>query len=211
MNTQYQAWVAAVAALGLSGSVCLAEPTVVFADGPGNLGGGIYHATTSDHGSFDTFCVEVGEGLSFGVTYEYTLSTDITYNGNGTTNPLNAETAFLFTSFAQGTIRDILNKPLMPEDKMADAIQRAIWKIEGERQTGDADALALIAAAQNAISDGSWSGLGKVRVMNTWRVGHVGEQDFANQDTIIIIPLPSTAGLATLGILGLGVLGRHRR
>lgn len=211
MNTKYQAWVAAVAALGVSGSVGLAEPTVVFTDGPGNTQGGIFLAATSDHGNFKTFCAEVGEEMSIGFTYEYTLSTNIVYNGNGSTNALNSETAFLFTRFTEGRIRNILNKPNMPEDKMADAIQLAIWKIEGERNTFDPDALTLIAAAQTAIGDGSWSGLANVRVMNIWNPGQVGEQDGAKQDTLIIIPLPSAAGLATLGILGLGVVGRRRR
>lgn len=211
MNTQYQAWVAAVAALGLGASVCLAEPTVVFADGPGNTQGGIFYAVTSDHGSFKTFCVEVGETGSLGPTFEYTLSTNIIYNGDGSTNPLNAETAFLYTRFAEDRIRGILNKPNMPEDLLADAMQLAIWKIEGERNTTDPDALLLIAAAQNAIGDGSWAGLGSVRVMNIWNPGQVGERDGAKQDTLIIIPLPSAAGLATLGILGLGVVGRRRR
>jgi len=209
MNVRCQ-WAAAAAAVGFGASLGLAEPTVVFTDGPGNTEGGIFGAVTSAHGTFDTFCSEVGEGLTIGFTFEYTLSTNILYNGNGTVNALNAETAFIFTKFAGGEIRGILGKPNMPEDKMADAIQLAIWKIEGERNTFDADALALIAAAQTAIGNGTWSGLGNVRVMNNWNPGHVGERDHGKQDTLIIIPLPSAAGLASIGVLGLGAGVRRR-
>ena len=210
MNMRLQ-WAAATATIGLGAVVCLAEPTVVFTDGPGNTEGGIFGAVTSANGSFDTFCSEVGEGLTIGFAFEYTISTNILYNGDGTVNALNAETAFLFTKFAAGEIRGLLGKPNMPQDKMADAIQLAIWKIESERNTLDPDALALIAASQTAIGNGTWSGLGNVRVMNNWNPGHVGEQAHAKQDTLIIIPLPSPAGLASVGILGLGVAARRRR
>lgn len=204
-------WVTAVAAAGFGASACLAEPTVVFSNGPGNTQGGIFGAVTSAHGTFQTFCAEVDEGLTIGATFEYTIGTNILFNGNDTLNALNAETAFLFTSFTAGEIRGLLGKPDMPEDKMADAIQLAIWKIEGERNTTDADALALIAAAQTAIGNGTWSGLGNVRVMNNWNPGHIGERDYSRQDTLIIIPLPSAAGLAGIGVLGLGAGVRRRR
>ncbi|MBK7405691.1 MAG: hypothetical protein IPJ41_13995 [Phycisphaerales bacterium] len=210
MNVRLQ-WVAAAAAMGLGAGVCLAEPTAVFSDGPGNTEGGIFRAVTSANGTFDTFCSEVGEGLTIGFTFEYTISTNILYNGNGTVNPLNGETAFLYTKFVAGEIRGILGNPNMPEDTMADAIQLAIWKIESERNTVDPNALALIAAAQAAIGSGAWSGLGNVRVMNNWDVGHIGEQNHSKQDTLIIVPLPPAAGLAGIGVLGLATGARRRK
>ena len=203
--------VAAAAVIALSGGVGLAGPTVVFSDGPGNTQGGIFHAVTSANGNFDTFCAEIGEGLTLGFVFEYTLSTNIVFNGDGTTNPLDQCSAFLYTKFVDGEIRNILGKPSLPEDKMADAIQEAIWKLEGLKETSNPDALALLQAALDAVSNGDWSGLGNVRVMNNWDPGHVGEQAHAKQDTLIIVPLPSAAGLAGMTMLGLFAVARRRR
>ncbi|MBK7405900.1 MAG: hypothetical protein IPJ41_15090 [Phycisphaerales bacterium] len=201
---------AAVVVAGVSG-LALAAPTVVFTDGPGNTQGGIFHAATSANGNFDTFCCEIGEGLSYGFTYEYTIGTDIIFNGDGTVNPLNQRTAFIYTKFTQGEIRNLLGKPALPDDKLADAVQLAIWKLEGLQDTNNADALTLLQIAFDAVQNGQWSGLGNVRVMNNWDPGHIGDPAHAKQDTLIIVPLPSAAGLASVGLLGLGFTGRRRK
>jgi hypothetical protein len=101
---------------------------------------------------------------------------------------------------------------------MANAIQIAMWDIEDELVGVDftghsqyANAMALEQAAQDAIDNGDWSGLGKVRVMNVWVQGQEGTEQGARQDTLIIVPLPSGAGLAGVGLLGLGLVSRRRR
>lgn len=203
--------VIALAITGLGGLAC-AEPTVVFTDGPGTTQGGIFYAESSAHGDFETFCVEIGEGLSFGFTYEYTIGTDAKYNGQDQnfTNPLDADTAFIYTKFRQDAIRSLLNKPNMTEEQLANAVQLAIWYIENAEATNNADALALVQIASDAIHDGDWSGLGNVRVINVWNPGHVGDPNHAKQDTLVIVPLPSAAGLAGAGLLCLGAISRRR-
>jgi hypothetical protein len=204
--------VVAAATIGMAGIAC-AEPTVVFADGPGNTQGGIFHASSSAHGNFDTFCVEIGEGLSFGFTYEYTIDTDAKYNGQDQnfTNPLDADTAFIYTSFRQDAIRSLLSKPNMTDEQVADAVQLAVWYIENAQNTSNADALNLVQIAATKIANGEWSGLGSVRVLNVWDPGFVGDPAHAKQDTLVIVPLPSGAGLAALGLLGIGAVSRRRK
>jgi len=141
--------------------------------------------------------------------FEYTISTDIMFNGAGIVNPLDEETAFLYTRFRDGDIPDMLGNPGISDDDLADAMQLAIWFLEESRPTDNPDALTLADLAEDAVDDGSWDGLGLVRVMNVWARGHVGEEEFARQDVLVLIPAPPVAaGLAALACIG---AARRRR
>ena len=212
--------VISVAALSATVATTALANTVVYTDGPGDIDGGIFHAVTSTQGSFDTFCIEFTESLDTSgfVTYSYDVTDYATFNGQGGgfQDPLDSRTAFIYTEFLHGNIRNILGNQGLSDTDMANAIQIAMWKIEDEPvdfsfHSQYANALLLIAAAENAISNGSWSGLGKVRVMNVWVQGQEGTTQGARQDTLILLPLPSGAGLASVGLLGLGFVSRRRR
>jgi hypothetical protein len=200
--------VAVATAASTFGGSAWSEPVVTFADGPGTTQGGIYLADAENFGEFDTFCLETGEGLTTGFTYEYTISTDIMFKGQGIVDPLNEETAFLYTEFRDGDVPDILGDPGIDIVDVANAVQLAIWFLEESRATDDANALALVQAAQDAVNGGQWSGLGDVRVMNVWNPGHVGEEDHAKQDVLVLIPAAPTLALAAIGLLG--VTSRRR-
>ena len=209
---------AVVAAAGVA-SIATADNTVVFSDGPGDVSGGSFNAVTGDNGSFFTFCLEYNENLDIngGTVYEYDITDYATFNGQGVgfQDPLDSRTAFIYQNFRDGEIRNILGDQGLSDTQIANAIQIAIWDIEDEAvdwsfHADYANAQALIAAAQNAINNGDWSGLGKVRVMNIWVQGQSGTEQGARQDTLIIVPLPTTAGLAGLGLLGLTTIRRRR-
>lgn len=194
-----------------------ADQTVVFSDGPGDTNGGIFNAQTSDHGNFQTFCLEFREQLDInaGTRYEYVISTETKFNGNGTTDPLDSRSAYLYQEFRNGEIRDLLGDQGLTDTEVANAMQIALWDIESQgvdfsNYPDYQNAQDLIAIAQDAVDSGRWSGLGNVRVMQNWVQGMVDTEEGARQDTLIIIPLPSSVGLAGLGLFGLASFRRRR-
>ncbi len=210
--------VAVVTAAGVAG-LATADQTVVYSDGPGDIGGGIFNAVTEDHGSFLTFCMEYREDLDLngGTVYDYDITDFATFNGQGGgfQDPLDARTAFIYQNFRDGEIRNILGDQGLSDTDMANAIQIAIWDVEEEGvdfsfHAAYANSVALIAAAQDAIDNQTWSGIGNVRVMNVWVQGLNGTEQGARQDTLIIIPLPTTAALAGLGLFGLATIRRRK-
>ncbi|MBZ0172829.1 MAG: VPLPA-CTERM sorting domain-containing protein [Phycisphaerales bacterium] len=211
-------WAAAIAVAGVAG-LAGASQTATFSDGPGDVGGGEFTAVTSDHGTFKTFCLEYYEPLDIfgGTVYEYTISTEAMYDGGGlgNTDPLDSRSAFIFQRFVDGQIRNLLNDQGLSDTRVANAVQIALWDVEQEGvnftfHPDYANSQALIAAANTAIGNGSWSGLGNVRVMNNWVQGLVGNPDGARQDTLIIVPLPSAAAFAGVGLIGLATLRRRK-
>ena len=212
--------VIAAAALSATVATTALANSVVYTDGPGDIQGGIFHAVTATQGSFDTFCIEFTEHLNTTgtVTYSYDVNDYATFNGQGGgfRDPLDSRTAFIYTQFRHGEIRNILGDQGLSDTDMSNAIQIAMWAIEDEPvdfsfHSQFANAQLLIAAAENAIANGTWSGLGNVRVMNVWVQGQEGTTQGARQDTLIMLPLPSGAGLASVGLLGLGFVSRKRR
>ncbi len=157
-------------------------------------------------GRYLTFCVELNETLSNNSTYDVAFNTAAVNGGvgGGSPDPLDAKTAYLYTNFMNGTLSSLESTFTYNNFASGVALQDAIWFIEQEITSltngSNADKLFQLATAQ--VDNGSWTGIGNVRVLN------LTSGSTNRQDLLVIIPLPSSAGL---GMVGLGLVAIRRR
>ena len=146
---------------------------------------------------FITFCLQMTEYMNFTDTFKVasvsTATDDLPYG-----DPLDERTAYLYTNFRSGTLAGYT----LGNATSANLLQNAIWHFEGEN-VGDQSGNVFVQAANTAVNNGSWSGLGNVKVLNLFY-----QDGRRAQDQLTIVPEPST--LALLGS-GLAALCLRRR
>ncbi len=150
--------------------------------------------------TFQTFCVEATEQFAPGVPLDFVINTGAVQGSVGGFDALDARTAYLYFNFRMGTL---LGYDYTPGGRAvsADALQRAIWFIEGEDPGANN---AFVALADAAVAPGGeWDGLGigPVRVLNLSNQ----ERPYA-QDQLTLIPAPGA-----LVIVGAAAMARRRR
>ncbi len=103
--------------------------TIVLTQNADSYGdGGQFTATTSDNGTFQTFCVDTSHYFTPGGTYNYTIGNNQTYDGSG--NYLTAGTAYLYSQFLGNTL------PGFTENANdAGLLQDTIWGLQNELTT----------------------------------------------------------------------------
>jgi len=207
--------------------------TLKLNDSYGNNNGGEFLASVlSGSGmgaTFLTFCVEHNETFSYGQTlYVKNVNTGsvnggITNADNGFTGPLaptsnfdpiSYETAYLYTNFSNQTLSNyqfLTNTQAQIDERVADgtSLQRAIWYLEGERDSGsgnwgyDSDTQAKAWVTEAAAATANWTSIGQVRVLNLYK-----DSGFTQvaQDQLYIAAVPEPEIYAMLG-LGLGLMG----
>jgi hypothetical protein len=176
-----------------------------FTDGALGVGtGGEFNADNLTNGAgvdFITYCVQTTEFLNFSNQFKVVgVSTQSLVDNV----PLAQETAYLYTQFRNGTL------PNYGTNAAADALQAAIWHFQGQAG-GALNAYTTLASA--AVSGGSWSGIGNVRIANlVWHTALLPNFPVGTpaQDVLVIIPLPP-AVFAGLGLLGVVAVGQIRR
>jgi len=169
-------------------------------------------------GTYLSFCVEFNEPIGQR-TYNAVQNTASINGGvgGGNPDPLDARTAFLFTAFLKGNLATKLADAGLEAFTYGDAasgiaLQDAIWVIEEEIDAGDVTsqlATDILALADTAVaSGGEWfgKGIGSVRVLNMTDT----KDGSAKQDQLILIPLPMTAMLGLVGLIGVGYITRRR-
>jgi hypothetical protein len=209
-----------VFALAAVAGAAWAAPTVRFGDTPSgdtvNVNDG-HRADLGANGSWDfvTFCVEVQEPLAYGTTYEYGVSKEIKNRGGqgslSLDNAVGHAIAHIFQSFVSGgeqAIADLSGIDGFSASQYRELAQRTFWnKLYGGFTTADITQAHIDQLWAAAF--GRSNGLGNVRVMNVWV--DADTQSDGRQDMLIIIPLPSSAGLASVGLLGAVAAVRRRR
>jgi len=176
--------------------------------------------------SFQTFCLEANESLSLGTSYNWTLSTGAVAGGYSGGNPdaISSETAYLFHQFWKGTLSGYTYTQGSGRVSSATSLQLAIWKLEGELGTSaltnaynsNLQAQSWVTAAQLAVSSGTWSGIGDVRVLNLTTSSGANAQSMLVEVTqqVSAVPLPPSAllGLGLMAALsGVGVMRQRSR
>lgn len=213
-------------AAGLLASSALADGVVRLEQGPYQAGSGgefkwvrvagdvgVTGTTESVTGdSFQSFCVEVQEHVSFGGVYNAKLGTYAeggSFGGVNGRDELDARTAYLYTMFRSGQLQGYRYNGTQAE-RQADAValQRAIWYIE-EPGSSEGQMNQFVQLANAA----GWTDIGDVRIMRLYVRNADGSDGGRAQDQLTLVPLPPAAwaGLGGLAMVMGGSYIRRRR
>lgn len=186
-------------------TVSMANPKVFLTEGPGTTIGGIFNvyedAVVPPYTFlFQSFCLELNEGISMGTPYTYSIDTAAVAGGygGGSPDPLDAKTAYLYYSFITGTLADFSIANVAD----VDGLQYAIWYIENEI---NALPVGKATTYYDAAVAAGWTDINGVRVFNLYD-GQINKQSL-----LIYVPEPLSLILFGLGLLGLGITRRIKK
>lgn len=179
---------------------------------------------------FQSFCIERFESLESNMrTFVSTANIDGSTPGShawkgGTLSgdDLDTQTAYYYTLFAKGTLTGYNygsgGSYGLNQTQTAYALQRLLWNIEGEGgglNSGDllngvalsADQAQLIADWQTLYAGSGWTGIGTVRILQTF--DGVNDLDLQQDLLVLLVPSPAAALLALVGLGGAFSLRRR--
>jgi hypothetical protein len=161
---------------------------------------------------FISFCIEKNEYIDYSSSFTIESISDSAVEGGqggGNPDPLSGAAAWLYYHYIRGDLG------YQYSNDLANAVQIAIWALEGEYAPSSLSGLAL-ALYNDALYHGSWTGENgyAVRVMNLMWPGGSKWTYAQSQLCLVYVPEPGTLMLLGLGLLAVGVAGnrmRHRK
>lgn len=179
-------------------------------NGNPNAGAGEFLATTSDNGSFLTFCLEHSVPVSFGQTYSYTID-DTVLNQN---DKLSKGSAWLYAQFINGTLSGptgtYLGNTFQTHDINAGLLQKAFWILEDEIAWDASNYyVGLAESVFGAAVQNNYGGK-SIKVMNVWSTDKFGRLVDKQSQLINVPDTGMTAALLGLGLLSLAAFRRRR-
>jgi hypothetical protein len=170
----------------------------------------LYSSNTQVAGGLQTFCVELVEPITPGVTYDVVLNDRAIWGGVGPQgNPLSVGTAWLYHEFQKGNLQGYDYTPGIGRKHTAQELQLTIWWLEGYLDDpGDSNPFRNLALATFPDPKADNNGLYPVGVLNLYAQGHLGDPQYRRQDFPVCIPDPVPVPAALLlCLLGLGTSG----
>ena len=172
--------------------------------GGGYYGGGEFNALVSGGTIFQTFCLEMNEGLSFGTPYAFNVGMEAVNGGvaGGSPDPISSQTAYLYTNFFHDTLAGYTSA----SDQQI-ALQYAIWYFE--EAVDLAAATAAGAEPYITLANANADGFYDVQVINPY-VAVAGAPDIQKQSVLFVERVPEAGALLLFGSGLIGLIGYRR-